>query len=289
MRIFDIHPHVISTDHVRYPLCNVFDHVAPYVAERPITTEQMLVEMDEAGVEKSALVHSSTAYGYDNDYVADSVAAHPDRFAGVCSIDVRAPGAASTLRRWIVDRKLDGLRIFTSGGTMAENSDWLVDSITYPVWEAASELGIPVCLQMKAGGFTVLPALLARFPKVRIILDHVSHPKTSDGPPYRAAEPLWALAGNPNLYLKITTTNFLEWHDGAGSTETFLGTCIEAFGADHIAWGSNYPASVGPLAKLVALAKNELAFLPQALQEQIFSGTALSLYPALGARTGSAA
>jgi hypothetical protein len=31
--------------------------------------------MDEAGVEKAAIVHSSTAYGYDNSYVADAVSA----------------------------------------------------------------------------------------------------------------------------------------------------------------------------------------------------------------------
>ena len=202
MKIFDIHPHVVSRDHDRYPFNNVFGHVAPYVTERPIDTEQMLVEMDAAGVTKSALVHSSTAYGYDNSYAADSAAAHPDRFASVCSIDVRAADAAERLRYWILERKMNGLRIFTAGGTMAENSDWLVDPETFPAWETASELGIPVCLQMKAGGFRVLPTLLERYPKIRIILDHVSHPKASDGPPYHLADPLWALKGTKNVYLK---------------------------------------------------------------------------------------
>jgi predicted TIM-barrel fold metal-dependent hydrolase len=281
MKIFDIHPHVISPDRKKYPFSNVFDHVAPYVEQRPIDTERMLREMDEAGVTKSALVHSSTAYGYDNSYVADSAQAHPDRFASVCSIDVRAADAPATLRHWIVDRKMNGLRIFTAGGTMAENSDWLVDPVTFPLWEEATKLGIPVCLQMKAGGFKVLPALIERYPNVRVILDHVSHPKASDGPPYHAADPLWALKGAKNLYLKISTTNFPEWNEGASTTEQFLGKCIDTFGVDRIAWGSNYPASEGPLKKLVELAKRELAFLGEREREQIFSGTALSLYPTL--------
>ncbi len=281
MKIFDIHPHVVSRDRDRYPFSNVFGHVAPYVTERPIDTEQMLVEMDAAGVAKTALVHSSTAYGYDCSYAADSAAAHPTRFASVCSIDVRAADAPERLRYWIVERKMNGLRIFTAGGTMAENSDWLVDPETFPAWETATELGIPVCLQMKAGGLKVVPKLLERYPKVRIVLDHVSHPKTSDGPPYRAADPLWALKGAKNVYLKISTANFPEWNEGASTTQGFLGKCIETFGIDHIAWGSNYPSSVGPLVKLVELAKHELAFLSEKDREQIFSGTAQSLYPAL--------
>jgi hypothetical protein len=43
----------------------------------------MLAAMDEAGIERSVLVQASTCYGHDNSYVADAVAAHPDRFAGV--------------------------------------------------------------------------------------------------------------------------------------------------------------------------------------------------------------
>jgi predicted TIM-barrel fold metal-dependent hydrolase len=281
VKIFDIHPHVVSHDHARYPFSNVFDHVAPYVTERPIDTDQMLAEMDAAGVAKSALVHASTAYGYDCSYVADSAAAHPGRFASVCSIDVRAADAPERLRYWIVERKMNGLRIFTAGGTMAENSDWLVDAETFPAWETATELGIPVCLQMKAGGFRILPKLLERFPNVRIILDHVSHPKASDGPPFHAADPLWALKGAKNVYLKISTTNFPEWNEGASTTEAFLGKCIDTFGIDRIAWGSNYPASVGPLSALVELAKRELAFLSERDREQIFSGTAQALYPTL--------
>jgi predicted TIM-barrel fold metal-dependent hydrolase len=116
---------------------------------------------------------------------------------------------------------------------------------------------------------------------VRIVLDHVSHPKTSDGPPYRQADALWALKGTKNLYLKISSANWREWNEGASTTQSFLGKCIETFGVDHIAWGSNYPSSPGPLSKLVEQAKRELSFLSPRDQEQIFSGTAQTLYPTL--------
>jgi predicted TIM-barrel fold metal-dependent hydrolase len=55
--------------------------------------------------------------------------------------------------------------------------------------------------------------------------------------------------------------------------------CIELFGANRIAWGSNYPTSAGPLTRLVEFAQTELAFLSETEREAIFNGTARSLYP----------
>jgi predicted TIM-barrel fold metal-dependent hydrolase len=200
----------------------------------------------------------------------------------VCSVDVRASDAPERIRYWIVDRKMNGLRIYTAHASMAEDSDWLADPVTFPAWETAAELGIPVCLQMRAEGFRVLPTLLERFPGVPILLDHAALPKVSDGPPYRAADPLWALKGAKNLYLKISVKNFNEANEGASTMQAFLGKCIETFGIDHIAWGSNFPASVGPLSRLVELAQRELAFLSERDREAIFAGTAQTLYPTLG-------
>jgi predicted TIM-barrel fold metal-dependent hydrolase len=284
MTVFDIHPHVMSGDLVRYPHSKVFDHVAPYVEEAPITAEAMIAHMNAAGVAKSVLVHSSMAYGFDNSYAADSAAAHPDRFACVGSIDIRAADAPQRMRYWIRERGMSGMRIFTSGGTMPEDSDWLADPVTFPGWETAAELGIPVCLQMKFGGFRVLPALLERFPTVPLVIDHLARPPAADGPPYASARPLWELAAAPNVYLKLTTNNFRELNEGAGTMRTFVQRCVDEFGAGRIAWGSNYPASRGTLTELLALAQRELGFLPEADRTAIFGGTALALYPALGAQ-----
>ena len=82
--------------------------------------------MDEAGVAKAAIVHSSTAYGFDNSYVADAVAAHPKRFTGVFSVDVLADTGPERIRYW-VGRGLSGFRLFTVGSTMTTQSNWLDD------------------------------------------------------------------------------------------------------------------------------------------------------------------
>jgi predicted TIM-barrel fold metal-dependent hydrolase len=278
VKIFDVHPHVIAADHARYPFDNVHNHQEAFIKERPVTTEQLLAQMDEAGVEHAALVQMSLAYGYDNSYVADSAEAHPDRFASVCSVDVRAPDATERLRYWIRERNMDGLRVFASFGTMAQDSDWLADPVTTPAWEAALELGIPVCVMMKSNSFPVLARVLDRFPGLPIVLDHLGAPPTDDGPPFRAADPLWALAGHANLYLKLTSS-VLGRLSKIGASNAFVRRCIDLFGANRIAWGSNLPTSEGTLSELVAFAQNELASLSETERAAIFGGTARSLYP----------
>ena len=75
--IIDIHPHIVSADTARYPIAPHKGHRSNWSATRAITFEQLIAEMDEAGVAKAAIVHSSTTYGHDNSYVADSVATQP--------------------------------------------------------------------------------------------------------------------------------------------------------------------------------------------------------------------
>src|SRR5208337_5031445 len=94
----DLHTHVISPDAARYPRAPIGGHQSNWSRDRPVDVGQMIAAMDRAGVAKSVLVQASTCYGHDNSYVADAIAAHPDRFTGVFSADVLAPDACETMR-----------------------------------------------------------------------------------------------------------------------------------------------------------------------------------------------
>jgi predicted TIM-barrel fold metal-dependent hydrolase len=278
--VIDIHPHIIASDTKRYPLAPLGGHQSDWSRTRPVTTEQMIAAMDKAGVAKAAIVQASTCYGHDNSYVADAVAAHPDRFTGVFSVDVLAPDAPERMRHW-VGQKLTGMRLFTIGSTMTEQASWLDDPKTYPAWECAGELGLSICLQMSAKAFPQMIRMIERFPKVRVLLDHCGRPVLDDGPPYAAADSLLALAKYPTVFLKLTQRNFTESRKGKASPETFFPKLVSAFGASRLAWGSNYPSSEGALSELLALATTSLKGLPASDQEWIFAKTAQTLYPAL--------
>ena len=117
MPIVDIHPHVIATDNVRYPLQPLGGNQSTWSRDRPTTYDTMVEEMDRAGVAKSAIVQASTAYGHDNSYVAEAIAAHPKRFTGVFSVDMLAADNVEKMKHWLA-RGFSGMRLFTTGSTM---------------------------------------------------------------------------------------------------------------------------------------------------------------------------
>jgi predicted TIM-barrel fold metal-dependent hydrolase len=191
--IIDIHPHVISTDTRKYPQAPLGGHQSDWSRERPVGYEQMIRDQDAAGVAKAALVQASTCYGHDNSYLAEAVAAHPERFTGVFSCDIVAEDATKQMAKWM-KQGMTGMRVFTTGSTMPGQQDWLDDPRTFPAWDMAAESGLSVAQQMTAKGISALTNILKRFPKLRVVLDHLARPQQDDGPPYRGAESLGGLA-----------------------------------------------------------------------------------------------
>src|SRR3989442_428625 len=77
----------------------------------------------------------------------------------------------------------------------------LDDPRSFPAWECAVEEGLPICVQVRAPGLAQLEAMLKRFPKAKVTLDHMARPAHGD------LAQLCALAKHQNLYLKLTTHN----------------------------------------------------------------------------------
>ena len=283
MDIIDIHTHAISPDTARFPLAPIGGKQSDWSRTRPVSAEQLLATTDEAGVTKVALVHASTAYGHDASYVVECVRRYPARFAGVFSLDMLADDAVAQFDHWTA-AGLSGLRLFTTGSTSPGQAGWLADPKTFPVWERAQSMGMAVCVQMRPEGETDLRRLLERFPKVPIVLDHMGRVSLSDGPPYKAASWLFELAAYPNLFLKLTTRTVEEASEGNSRPDTFFLRIVEAFGANRIAWGSNFPAHAGPMSRLLHEAQEALAYLSSEDRAAIFSGTARRLYPKLAGK-----
>jgi predicted TIM-barrel fold metal-dependent hydrolase len=279
-RYIDIHPHIISTDTERYPRAPLFGVQSDWSRDRPVTLEGLVTVMDEAGIDQAAVVQSSTCYGYDNSYLVDAIAKYPGRFTAVGSVDMLQPDAPERIRGW-VSRGVNGLRLFTGGSTAAFDPSSLDDARSFPAWECCGELGLSVCIQTDPTGLAQVAGLAQRFPKVRIVLDHLGRPDVTDGPPYRRAASLFGLAPFENIYLKLTPRIFGDARRGQATPETFFPRVVEVFGSQRLAWGSNFPASEGKLADNLAVAQKCLACLRADDQAWVFAKTAQRLYPAL--------
>jgi predicted TIM-barrel fold metal-dependent hydrolase len=276
----DIHPHIISDNPERYPRAPLFGVQSDWSRERPVTIEGLIAAMDEAGVQKAAIVQSSTCYGFDNSYLVDAVARYPGRFTAVGSVDMCDAGAASTIAQW-VKRGVSGLRLFTGGSTAAFDPSSLDDPRTFAAWSVCAELALSMAIQTDPSGLAQVAGLAKRFPKVRIVLDHLGRPDVTDGAPYKRASNLFGLAPFDNVFLKLTPRIFGDAQKGQATPQTLFPRLVEVFGSNRLAWGSNFPASEGKLSANLELAKKCLACLTAEDQQWVFGRTAQRLYPAL--------
>lgn len=280
--VIDIHPHIIATDSSRYPRAPLGGHQSDWSAERPVSYKQLLSDMTKAGIDKAAIVQASTCYGHDNNYVIEAVTAHPDRFTAVGSVDILAEDGVAKIEHWM-RRGMTGLRLFTTGSTMPGQATWFTDPKTYPAWAYAEEVGLPVCMQMTQDGLDDLMTIMKRFPKIRIVLDHLARPDLSGGLTFPKAARLFGLADHPNVYLKLTVRAMEALERANASASDFFPLLVSRFGAARIAWGSNHPASPGGLASLYDTARNALYCLSTEDNAWIFGRTAEQIYPALAA------
>lgn len=281
MRV-DTHPHIISPDTDRYPVAPLGGKRSDWSADAHSNTpEQLIAAMDEAGVAKAAVVHSSTTYGYDNSLVLAAVAAYPDRLTAVCSFDALADNAVDVLKD-LIARGCSGIRFFTTGTTMPGQSTWLNSPKTYPVWDYAGAIGLPICVQANPAGLGMLCEMMDRFPGVPVLLDHCGRANLEAGPPYEESQPVFEMGRRYNqLSVKFSPAVIERASKGKASPETFLPMIVDAFGTDRILWGSNFPASHGTLAEIAEKCEAAFSFLPASDVEKIMGGNALRVYPSL--------
>ena len=282
LRVIDIHPHVISPDTERYPRVPLFGVQSDWSKQRPATAHGLITAMDEAGVDKAAVVQASTCYGYDNAFLADAIAQYPGRLTGVGSVDLLQPNAPERIRYWAA-RGISGLRLFTGGSTAAFDPTTLDDPRAFTSWQLCGELGWTICIQTDPSGLAQVAGLAKRFPRVKIVLDHLARPDVTDGTPYQRASSLFALAPLENILLKLSPRIFAEVKRVGASAESFFPRLVEAFGSARMAWGSNFPATPGSLRDNLATAKECLTCLSIEDRAWIFTKTAQRLYPALAA------
>lgn len=274
--IVDTHVHVIAEDQRKYPRTPSAAHTE-WV--RDMSAETLLELNRAAGIDRTVLVQAYGAYRYDNGYAADCAMRYRDRFASVCILDPLQSGAPDQLAYWVTQRGVRGLRLFT---WTEPEATWLDDPRTFPLWERAESLGIPLCAITAFHQLPRLRAALERFPNVPLALDHLGLPRLDDGPPYDAIRPLFELARLPNVYLKFSSVSMYAARKGKSAPREFFRRLLDYFGPRRMMWGSNFPATHDRgLKEQLELAQDELSFLSQEDRRSLFGETALTLWPML--------
>jgi L-fuconolactonase len=281
--IIDTHVHVVAPDQQRYPFAPAggfrMSGLGSWQTQYPVSAEEMIETIARAGVARAVIVQPFSAYGFDNRYHADSAAAHPDRFGSVCTVDPVAADGAERLTYWVRERGMQGLRLTTS-----REGSRLDDPRSFPVWERAGELGIPICLLTSPGHWPGVRAMAERFPRVPVLLDHAGGMGAGEND--AVVEDLIGLANLPNVQLKVSTVNFapliVQGQDGQARWRRL----VNAYGAERLLWGSNYPVSQeGSYTDMARLGERALPFLTDAQREALLGGNAERYWPGPVTRT----
>jgi predicted TIM-barrel fold metal-dependent hydrolase len=242
-----------------------------------VPVELLLQYMDEHGVDRAVLVQPMYP-GEDNSYVADHAAAEPDRFAAVCVIDPRSPGAEDRLAQWVQERGCKGLRLRPRFPSEAASFG---DPSTYPLWERAHSLKVVINLLASPEHLPMVAKLAERFADVPILLDHLAHPDPRAGVSSPQFQALLRLAVFSQVYVKVSgyyyfstqTYPYADCHD-------LFRALYDRFGPGRLIWGSDFPHVLLKTGYRRALlfAQRTFPFLSASDLELMLGGNAARLY-----------
>ncbi len=206
---------------------------------RGMSAEEMIAEMDAAGVEIS--VFSAFYYGdikvMPNEDVAQYVQRFPDRFVGAGTVDPRGRpmDVLAAIEHMVNDLGVRILRLepyaYGDGMTGAPPND----KMYWPIYAKCCELDVPVCIQVghtgprlpsEPGRPIYLDEVALAFPDLTIVGCHL-------GQPWH--EEMMILAWkHPNVYVETSARRAKYWPD---SFKEFT----RGYGQDKVLWATDYP------------------------------------------------
>lgn len=230
--IIDTHAHVWSADTTRFPFRPILAHVpAPAV---PAPVEQLLQEMDDAGVDVTVLVQPSV-YGWDNRYLMQCLDRWPDRFMGICLVDPDKADPAD-LDLWCDAGGCRGVRFNV---IREPDVSWLLDETRAGLFEAMERRGLSASFHMEIDHAPIVADLARRHRSIPFIVDYMgaSVLRRDDVDIH-----IDRLAGEANVFCKILcVAEDAQTAYPFPDITRFSQRLLDRFGPERSMFGSDYP------------------------------------------------
>jgi L-fuconolactonase len=220
--------------------------------------ESLLYEMDTHDVAHAVVVCAKVGGGAgragwanddNNDYVTGLARMHPDRLTAWVDVDsewqpeYHTPGAA---RRLAAALDAFGARGFTHY-LGHENDGWLTTDEAFEFFESAASRGAVASLSLGVDWLDDLAGVVEGFPTLRVLLHHLGGPRRGRSDDI---ERIAGFARHPNVGIKLSGLHYFSvrawdypYPDGLRAAEVLY----DAYGAERLYWGSDFPASRGLL------------------------------------------
>jgi len=234
----------------------------------------------QAGVDRAVLVQADDSAA-DTEAMFEVASAHPEIAGVVAWVPLDRPDeAAARLDRLRARPGFAGIRNLIHD---QPDPDWLRP----PVGEGLALLeqrGIPFdVISVLPRHLSHVPVLSERYPALRMVLDHLSHPPLGEQDPAQWRALITAAARNPLVFAKVSG---LYPPEEAWTVEDLRGVvefAFELFGPDRLMFGSDWPVAElgGGYAKMRAELSKLFDQLSPAGRDAVLGGTATRFY-ALG-------
>jgi len=231
--MIDTHVHIWSDDIQNYPWQQTLSHVP--IPTESATIEEFVLSMENAGVEGAVLVQPST-YGWDNNYLCDSIKKYPGKFAGICLVNPKNKNSADDLYYWCEKRGCSGLRINLVG---FQETDFLLEAESKRLWDKIADINAIVSFQMSPKHAQIINEIAKARPEITFIVDQVTaevHRKPELGGFVKL------LSERSNLFFKVNSV-------GQNSRQKypfqdlwpFFKRVFDDFGPGRVLYGSDFP------------------------------------------------
>ena len=196
----------------------------------PLGVEELIAEMNGAGVERAVIVPPSWE-GDRNDLAIAAASLHPTRVGVMGRLDLRHP-LSGDLSRWRDQTGMLGVRHTFHVDVAIDDAEWF--------WPKAVEAEIPVML-FAPGRTAEFGSVARRFPGLRLIIDHLNA-STSVALADLAGiiDDLLPLSELDNVAVKVSALPcLLRGSESIADLAPHIRRVVDGFGADRSMWGSD--------------------------------------------------
>lgn len=240
--------------------------------EVPLEADEMVAEMDRAGVDRAVIVPPSWI-GEDNATALEAAQTYPARFGVMGRLDHEDPAARSRLATWRDQPGMLGVRITFNTPRFVQ---WLDDGTLDRFWADAERNGIPVMGQFHGHLAEKVHPIVREHPGLTLIIDHMGRRSGTRGEAaFADLDLLLALAQHPNVLVKMTSApSYSEEPYPHRDIHRHLRRIYDAFGPRRLLWGSDLTRLPGTYRQCLTLFQEELDFLSAEDKEWILGRTA---------------
>jgi L-fuconolactonase len=207
----------------------------------PLGVDEMLREMDAAGVDRAVIVPPLWE-GRRNDLALAAAHAHPNRFAVMGRLDPAAPASRGRIAAWRRQPGMLGLRFALHSPVL---SPLLTEGHMEWVWGEAERADVPVYVLVPHALLPLIDDVAQRHPGLRIVMDHFALAGSArDAEAFRDFQKLLAMARHPNVAAKASALPcFSTDRYPYRSLHPYIRRAYDGFGPRRLFWGTDLSRS----------------------------------------------